>query len=434
MSGDYDNKINSAFFVLLQSGLWAREVSDFSFFPLSDNEWQSVLQISREQTVTGLIYDAVCSLPDEFLPPDEVMTKLVIEVDGIEKRYKLVKAAQESLLNFYNRHGLHPIVLKGLYSSSLYEKPSLRSLGDIDLYFNEEEFSKATELLKTKLVPFEKEADGGICYEYKSIVIEHHPRIIDMSTPSKQAYLKSLELDAQQLPSLEQNAVLMNLHILKHAFGKGVGLRQICDYARFLYTIFSSVDSEIESENNREVNEIFVDSEIERKENDSEKNSRGNGLAYLERISLIYKELGLTKWTKLLVCFMVEYLGLDESIYIVLCNATKSGCRSINRGIKQNSQQEVVKYKDRDIQQSSQHGVVKYSVGDKHPTSQQEKITVKTRELYNIVISSGNFGQKQSKSGKFHTAISFLKRIPFSLKYAPQEAFWTFVQLIKGQF
>ena len=70
-------------------------------------------------------------------------------------------------------------------------------------------------------------------------------------------------------------------------------------------------------------------------------------------------------------------------------------------------------------------------------------IALSTRPLLDIIWNGGNFGQYASDragqsqtifSRKIYTSQSFLRNVKFSCRYAPAEAFWTFMTLLKGQF
>ena len=75
--------------------------------------------------------------------PETVLARLAAEVDACERRYARMQKLTLELLAFYGSRGLHPVLLKGLDSAALYDTPSLRESGDIDLYFSENEFLAA---------------------------------------------------------------------------------------------------------------------------------------------------------------------------------------------------------------------------------------------------------------------------------------------------
>lgn len=121
-------------------------------------------------------------------------------------------------------------------------------------------------------------------YAWKGVEVEHHTCLLDLHNPFLQRYAKELEqqygynhmrleggLDVR-IPSPVLNLLLQSLHILKHALGWGIGLRQLCDMARSCYKLHDEVESE-----------------------------------EMKKITL---QLGMDRWQQLLHAFLVEHLGL----------------------------------------------------------------------------------------------------------------------------
>lgn len=49
-------KVQKALLVLLRAGLWESKIEDLSCFPLSAGEWKNLYLLSRQQTVTGIVF------------------------------------------------------------------------------------------------------------------------------------------------------------------------------------------------------------------------------------------------------------------------------------------------------------------------------------------------------------------------------------------
>lgn len=60
------NKVQKALLVLLKAGLWERKIEDLSCFPLSVDEWKRLYLLSRQQTVTGIVFQGVQYLAEHF--------------------------------------------------------------------------------------------------------------------------------------------------------------------------------------------------------------------------------------------------------------------------------------------------------------------------------------------------------------------------------
>ncbi len=363
-------RVRNAFIGLLRSGLWGHDPIEEGFLQLTDDQWEEVYSMSKRQTVTGILFDGICRLPDESQPPAMTLAKWVATVDRIERDNKRMNIALRDLVRLFVNNGLRPVLQKGQSLATLYPVPWHRECGDIDLYFSGlvettgmAENDKAIELVKGHGTKVELMPDRSQSYEWHGIEIEHHPTIVDLSGPCLRKRLRTFGedhgvipsnlVDGLLVPSSELNAVLLNSHILKHTLGKGIGLRQICDLA-MAYHRMSAEDG---------------------------KKERG------ERIYSLYREAWLLKWSRLLHSFLVDIIGLPE---------------------------EELPY--------------------------PEKI-VSPVPLIRIVEEGGNFGRyrngirdRNRSKRKLNTALMFFKRAGFSIRFAPNEAFWTVARLAMGQF
>ena len=134
---------HNALFMLVRSGLWETAVEPPSL-PLSDDSWSRIFEIARNQTVSGIAYRGLQYLPDEMLPPMQVMMRWMAEVDRMERTSHAIDTANIQLSQLFQSQGLTPITVKGQGVARLYEHPELRQAGDIDLFFTtKEEFEKA---------------------------------------------------------------------------------------------------------------------------------------------------------------------------------------------------------------------------------------------------------------------------------------------------
>lgn len=292
MNGSDSDRVTEAFFILLRAGLWGKEI-DFHSFPLTDEEWKGVFATARQQTVTGLVYQGVCLLPDEFLPSQDILLKWVVAVDGIEKLNLSMNKTLCELYGLFIRNGLEPVLQKGQGIALFYDNPLIRECGDIDLYFTGKfDIIKAVDVVRNYGCKISAMPDGSYYFLFHNIEVEIHPFLIDINNPFRKEYIyrieKSFEFKKINLgkcdtdiyvPSPFVNLLLLDTHILKHALGWGIGVRQLCDMAMACYRLHDCYEK--------------------------------------EEMKNLCSELGIRKWTCLLNAFMVDYLGLDEK-YMLL--------------------------------------------------------------------------------------------------------------------
>lgn len=288
MPGKYSEKVYEAFYILLRAGLWEKEPDGFSVFPLSQDEWKTVYDMARSQTVMALVYQGVSMLPEKFLPPLRILLKWVTAVDWTERRNREMNRTLNGICKLFCENGIVPVLQKGQGVASFYSKPLFRECGDIDLYFRSDgEMKKALKIAAESGCDVSCMPDGSSLFRYDNTEVEIHPFLIDICNPFNRKYIEKIKDnygytgfcpdggDVEiSVPSAFLNILLLDTHILKHALGWGIGLRQICDMARACYSLHDSYDK--------------------------------------AEMRYCCGELGIRKWTRLLNAFMTDRLGLDR--------------------------------------------------------------------------------------------------------------------------
>lgn len=277
--------VRAALLALLRGGLWEQDVKPHSCFPLSRDSWEEVFLLSKQQTVTGVAFRGLHHLPDGMLPPESLLLRWMAAADGIERKNKEMNLALDSLLTLFARHGLHPILQKGQGLASLYAYPLLRECGDIDLYFvDEKEFESASDSIQAQGIRLMRKADGSLLYSWQGIPVEHHIRLIDLYHPPHNTKKTDLIWEFRRMalstasdlevtvPAPSLNLLLQYAHILKHALGRGIGLRQLCDLALSCDRWHTDIMPDV--------------------------------------LKGVCRQAGLTKWVSLLHAFLTERLGL----------------------------------------------------------------------------------------------------------------------------
>lgn len=273
----------NAFRELLRRGLDGREPDGVLFRGLTAADWEAVYGMAKRQTVCGICYDSLCRLPDALLPPGALLPRWVARVNAIENSNVRMRRAVTELVSLFRDAGLHPVVQKGLSVARFYPDPDARESGDIDLWLTGDEMRKAVDVLDRMGCGRTPHPDASVSCDYRGFVVEFHPRLINVSRPKASrrldAYARELCKGAgygrgdipSPPPVLE--LLLLDIHIMRHAFGNGIGLRQICDYVLAARALRGSYDPE-----------EFV---------------------------RLCRMLGITRWTALLNAYAVECLGAD---------------------------------------------------------------------------------------------------------------------------
>ena len=184
--------------------------------------WKEVYSLSRQQTVTGLMYQALSMLPAKMSVPEDIVLSLATKSARVEQRSVAIRKQAETMLNGLRRAGFSPVLMKGPAVAAFYPKPLLRESGDIDLFFSEAELPSALKLFREKGYRPVLTPDGSYFCEDRPASVDIHSRYFDLHVSKK---------DLPDIPSPEATLLMLSAHILKHAMGTGIGLRQICDMA-----------------------------------------------------------------------------------------------------------------------------------------------------------------------------------------------------------
>ncbi|MBR1510052.1 MAG: nucleotidyltransferase family protein [Bacteroidales bacterium] len=190
--------------------------------PPDEAAWTDLLQTARRQTVAGLLYQAAERFPENYRMPENVLFTLLAEVKKIVTNNLKLAAAEKEALGILRSGSLEPVVMKGSSCAARYTKPELRTGGDIDLYVPEADFLRAAALFRDAGWEGSEKPDSSMDFIIGGCEVELHRRYFD------------LHISEKLLPdvgSSEAELLMLSSHILKHACGVGVGLRQIIDFA-----------------------------------------------------------------------------------------------------------------------------------------------------------------------------------------------------------
>lgn len=246
---------------LVRMSLWERQER---FDPMSEAQWRDLLEESRRQAVAGLVCRGTGYLNKVLMPSAATRISLLADLDAIEKRSAHVERTAEELVSMFRGRGFSPVVQKGPAVAAMYVHPLSRRSGDIDLYFGLFEFEAVRSMVECSGVKVNDAPDGSINYIWNDVTVEHHREFFDSSD----------QFAGVKVPSPEADMLLLSSHILKHAIGSGIGLKQLCDMAVACRAL----------------------------------DGKYNRADILEHLS----EAHLIRWQRLLDTFLLDYLGVEE--------------------------------------------------------------------------------------------------------------------------
>ena len=316
-------------FELLRSELWG---TGLSFSQLSHTEFEELMEMAGEQTVTGLVGD--CLIKNNIKLEREDALGLYAKMKAIEKANARVNENLVSFVNFMERKGIDYIIVKGQVAGSFYPNPDARMSGDVDLYFVGDNYQKIKSLVEQRLgKQLSKLSDGKhVEFEVNGVIFELHDKLSRLATRKHQAYWDQMidnailegtytvMINGKEINTLSAtyNAMYIFVHLFYHMTASGVGLRQLCDWAMII------------------AQSAFQDSSSKFQVKNDNVNANPNKKSSLNREDLggSLKELGYFKAYKAMGAFLVEYLGLPEEQFpFVLTEKDRKWVETIKKNI-----------------------------------------------------------------------------------------------------
>ena len=237
--------IQQLFFELIQVAIGTRIC--LSHTPSAD-EWGELYAMAKKQSLVGVCFAGVHKLQTQRQEPPEMLYLTWIGMAAkIQQRNEQLNQQCISLHKRLKSAGIRSSVLKGQGIASLYGSLSLlRQSGDIDIYVDggRDMVHKVAEVYKID-IPHWFYKDIGLSI-FKDTEVECHylPGIL-FDPLSNKRWLKwcnnhKADIFGEEVtlgnscfitvPNTTFNLVYILLHIYRHMFDSGIGLRQLMDY------------------------------------------------------------------------------------------------------------------------------------------------------------------------------------------------------------
>lgn len=231
------------FLELIQIALANR--NSFNRLP-SDIEWKNLYEVACKQSLAGVLLDGVNRLIESGSCPKPPMNVLY-EWIGLQQHTvahnKLQNQRTKDLCELFKEHGYRSCVLKGQGTALYYDHPEYRQCGDIDIWVDGD---------RDEILRFAKSKNyhvGHIDIKhsdidfFKDVPVEVHFMPSWMYNPSTNKKLQKFfeeqsekqfgNIDAKvgfTHTTIEFDLVFSIVHIYRHIFSEGIGLRQLMDY------------------------------------------------------------------------------------------------------------------------------------------------------------------------------------------------------------
>ena len=250
------------FIELLRAGLWEKEAR-LSYY--KDIDFSEVYRIAEEQSVQGIVLQGIerFKIQDSsFKTPKVLLLQWIGEVQVIEQRNKEMNAFVAELIERLRKEDVYAFLVKGQGIAQCYEKPLWRSCGDVDIFLSEDNYCKAVQVLRpiASSIDEENEYNKHLAMTIDGWSVELHGTLRSGLWQSIDRELDNVQYDVFYggrvrswmngntqvfLPASDEDVVFVFAHILQHFYKEGIGLRQICDWCRLLWTYKDSLNHKL---------------------------------------------------------------------------------------------------------------------------------------------------------------------------------------------
>lgn len=241
-----------ALLALLSAGVWGTK----AVTPAAGIDWGVVYRMAREQSVIGIVFDAVGTLPEAQKPGKELLLDWFGNVCIIERANRRMNASLVSLVAYLDGQGVAIRLMKGQGCASLYPKPLHRQCGDIDLFVGDGQYGKAKSLFVRKGIGMEKENVRDVHFLWEKTPVEMHRTEIFFYNQTLNKRLEAVFREEEwrepqtiyigfrriELFSPTLNVFYIFVHLYHHFLQTGIGLRQVCDWMLAMKASEETVD------------------------------------------------------------------------------------------------------------------------------------------------------------------------------------------------
>ncbi len=243
------------FFILLRSGLWETEASLSDY---NNIDFSIIYRLAVEQAVDGIVAAGIEHIVDGMTSPDDTLD-FVDSVIQLEQQNAAMDTFIGKLIDRMRAVGIYAVLIKGQGVAQNYERPHWRVCGDVDLLISETNYEKAKKFLFPLASEVQKENNekkhlgmtigmwevelhgnlhSGLSREIDRTLddlqysVFYEGRVCSWLNNNTRIYILKADEDV----------VYVFSHILEHFYKGGVGLRQICDWCRLLWTNKDTLD------------------------------------------------------------------------------------------------------------------------------------------------------------------------------------------------
>ena len=424
------NNIEKSLFELIQVAVGNQ--SALSSVP-TQREWQQLYGLLSKHTLLGIGYVAIQKLPQEQWPPKMLVLKWTSVATAISHQNKTLNEECKSLCEEFRHDGVASVVIKGQSNLEYYpeELRWYRTPGDIDLWCQARNGVEIGEMVNGEVVKSEFHGILGVieyCKQYErcrgrdipwhrvlyyhcelksdnGIAIEPHYRISYLHSLIRNHRLQNwfknqfdvclknkCQLGFPVLTS-SVNVVYQLVHLYRHIFENGIGLRQLMDYY-FALRVWH--------------NDVMECKDLQSQGMWSE--GLGTPVMSKEKVMSVLRSFGMAKFASAVMYVLQEVFFKNEE-----CRMKNEECSEADDGGKQQLSSIGQQLKEKCVCE---------------PWMICEPNEKEGQKLLAEIMKGGNFGQYDERGKEFKNGgmikhgVWKLKRVMRLVRSYPEEALW----------
>ena len=259
----YESFIKS-FFALVRAGLWADADANLDLNDSNNDkvDWDEIYKLAEEQSVIGVVLAGIEQLKNaniNLIINQELLLQWIGEVQMLEQQNLEMNQFVAELIEKLRRQNVYSLILKGQGIAQCYDKPLWRCCGDVDLFLSDDNYNRAKELFVPIASEVEKEyvREKHLGMTIDGFVVELHGNLRSGLSSRVEKGLDEIKravfyegkvrswMNGRTqvfLPHADEDVIYVFAHMLQHYYKEGLGLRQVCDWCRLLWTYRSELD------------------------------------------------------------------------------------------------------------------------------------------------------------------------------------------------
>lgn len=214
------------------------------------DDWKTLYHLAEINSISGIVGYALeqsegIDCPDEIrqLFADAYLSTIAITTIRDE--------AMKSLIDLLNANGIDHLLFKGYIVKDLYTVPELRTFGDIDFVIRQEDRAKCDALMRKNGYQIGDDWEPVYSYSMGTEHYEVHTELLDSNINERldyRAYFKDFWEHTKKTAEHtyvfepEYHLIYLLMHIAKHLYGSGAGIRMYLDIAFFLREYRTGID------------------------------------------------------------------------------------------------------------------------------------------------------------------------------------------------